>query len=241
MTTNRTLIPCPACQRTVGLPAEALGKPVNCPHCGASFHVPRGRDGVPGLAAAGAPRATFASNLPRGLVVPALALLMLGFAGLFVDGYLSYLFATRPNAEYDYAFSRAVEVRSILSMGDTSSMASDQWEQIAPAAAAGCALTIAARADLEAAADARLAAAWQSSVASASHYSIAASALAAVGGLCILRGRFYWLALLGCVAAIANVNHLCCLPGGVAGLWGILSLVRDEGRLHFGIRPSARR
>lgn len=237
MTPTRTLLPCPGCGRPLGLPPEAVGQPLNCPHCGASFHVPRGPDGTPGAVAAGAPKARFAASLPRGLVVPVLMLLMLGFAGMFVDGYLSYLFATQPNADYDYAYNRVIEARSIQTMGDTTQATTDDWEHIAPAAIGGTAMTMAAGEVLENAANAELARAWQPSVAPASHYSFVASALAAVGGLCILRGRFYWLAIAGCVAAMANVNHLCCLPGGVAGLWGILSLVRDEGRAHFGIRP----
>ncbi len=240
MTPARTLLPCPGCGRTLGLPPEALGKPLNCPHCGVNFHVPRGPDGTPGAVEAGAPKARFAAGLPRGFVVPALMLLMLGFAGLFVDGYLSYLFATRPNADYDYAYNRVIEARSIVSMGDTSPAASDDWEQRAPASVGGCAMAVSAGEILEDAANAKLARAWQPSVAPASHYSVVASALAAFGGFCILRGRFYWLAIVGCVAAIANVNHLCCIPGGVAGVWGILSLVRDDGRLHFGIRPSGK-
>jgi len=241
MTPNRTVLPCPGCQRPVGLPPEALGKPVNCPHCAATFHVPLGPDGTPGDVTLGAPQVAATVGLPRGFVVPVLALLMLGFAGVVVDGYLSYRFATQPNAEYQYAYGRAIEARSILSSGDTSSMASDRWEHLAPASVAGCALTISAGEVLEDDANAKLAAAWQSSVAPASHYSVVASALAALGGVCILRGRYYWLAFAGCVAAIVNVNHLCCIPGGVAGVWGILSLVRDEGRAHFRILPSGRR
>ena len=48
MTPSRTFLPCPGCGRTLGLPPEALGKPLNCPHCRAAFHVPRGPDGFPG-------------------------------------------------------------------------------------------------------------------------------------------------------------------------------------------------
>ena len=239
MTPNRTVLPCPGCQRPLGFPPEACGESLNCPHCGAAFHIPVRAGGASGAVALGpAPRG---GGLPRGFVVPVLALLMLGFAGLVVDGYLSYRFATQPNAEYEYAYGRAIEARSILSSSDTSSVASDKWEQLAPASAAGCGMAVAATEVLEDVANAKLARAWQPSVAPASHYSVVASGLAAVGGLCILRGRFYWLAIAGCVAAIVNVNHLCCIPGGVAGVWGILSLVRDEGRAHFGILPSGRR
>ncbi len=240
MTPGRTQLPCPGCGRALGLPPEAVGKPLNCPHCGVNFHVPRGSDGEPGDVVAGPPKTRFAAGLPRGFIVPVLMLLMLGFAGVFVDGYLSYLFATQPNAEYDYAYNRVIEARSIQTMGDTTQAVADDWEQVAPASVGGCAVAVSAGEILENAANAKLARAWQPSVAPTSHYSIVASALAALGGLCILSGRFYWLAVLGCVAAIANVNHLCCIPGGIAGVWGILSLVRDEGRLHFGIRPTGR-
>ena len=54
-----------------------------------------------------------------------------------------------------------------------------------------------------------------------------------VGGICIVRGRFYYLALFCCLVAMLNFNHLCCIPGLVVGLWGILSLARDEVRPHF--------
>jgi hypothetical protein len=63
--------------------------------------------------------------------------------------------------------------------------------------------------------------------------STAVSALAFLGGVAILRGRWYPLAVAGCVAAILNVNHLCCLPGAVAGVWGLMALVRDDVRAHF--------
>ena len=235
--TTRTVLPCPACGRSLGFPAEAVGKPLNCPHCGAAFHIPLAHDGTPGALTPGTPPSRPAFDLPRGFIVPVFGLLMLGFAGMLVDGYLSYRFATVPDADYEYAYGRVIEARSIESMGDTKAAASDEWEQIAPAAAAGCVMAIEATAVIEDAANVRLARAWQPAVAPASHYTIIASALAALGGMCILRGRCYWLAILGCVAAIANVNHLCCIPGGIAGLWGLLTLVRDEGRLHFGIVP----
>jgi hypothetical protein len=59
------------------------------------------------------------------------------------------------------------------------------------------------------------------------------SAVTFLGGVAILRGRGPWLAFLGCAAAVVNVNHLCCLPGAIAGVWGILALSRDDVRAHF--------
>ena len=62
MTPARTLLPCPGCGRALGLPPEALGKPLNCPHCGVSFYVPRGPDGKIGEVTPGAPKARFAAG-----------------------------------------------------------------------------------------------------------------------------------------------------------------------------------
>jgi hypothetical protein len=55
-----------------------------------------------------------------------------------------------------------------------------------------------------------------------------------LGGLSIALRWNYWLAQLGCVLAMVNLAHGCCLPGAVAGLWGILMLNSEEGRGHFG-------
>ena len=80
--------------------------------------------------------------------------------------------------------------------------------------------------------------AWATRMKSVHTASTVTSLLAALSGFCILRGRWYWVALFGCVAAMTTVGQACCIPGTIAGLWGILALVRDDGRAHFGIRPN---
>ena len=54
-----------------------------------------------------------------------------------------------------------------------------------------------------------------------------------LGGLSIALGWNYRLAQVGCVAAALNFTHLCCVPGAIAGLWGMLMINSDEGRAHF--------
>ena len=67
---------------------------------------------------------------------------------------------------------------------------------------------------------------------------IALGVITAIGGYCMLRGRGYYFAFAGCIAAAFNINELaCCVPGAISGFWGILILVRDDGRRYFGISP----
>ncbi|MBY0460296.1 MAG: hypothetical protein K2V38_23515, partial [Gemmataceae bacterium] len=62
---------------------------------------------------------------------------------------------------------------------------------------------------------------------------LAASVVVFLGGLSIALRRRYRLAQVGCVVAALNFPHLCCVPGALAGLWGLLMLNSDEGREHF--------
>ncbi|MCS6864025.1 MAG: hypothetical protein RMJ56_08340 [Gemmataceae bacterium] len=65
--------------------------------------------------------------------------------------------------------------------------------------------------------------------------SLLASVVTLLGGLAIALRRYYTLARIACVVAALNLAHGCCLPGALAGLWGLLMLNSEEGREHFGI------
>jgi len=52
-------------------------------------------------------------------------------------------------------------------------------------------------------------------------------------GVSMLLRKNYRLAQLGCALAGLNLPHLCCVPGAIFGLWGLLMLMSDEGRDHF--------
>ena len=60
------------------------------------------------------------------------------------------------------------------------------------------------------------------------------SAFIFYGGVAMATRRHYRMAQLGCVLAVLHVAYGCCLPGALAGLWGLLMLSSAEGREHFG-------
>jgi hypothetical protein len=62
----------------------------------------------------------------------------------------------------------------------------------------------------------------------------AVSGLVFYGGVAMAIRRHYWMAQLGCVLAMLNLAHGCCIPGLVVGLWGLLMLNSPEARAHFG-------
>jgi hypothetical protein len=64
--------------------------------------------------------------------------------------------------------------------------------------------------------------------------SLAVSLVVFLGGVSIALRWNFRLAQLGCLLAMINISHGCCIPGAVAGLWGILMLNSEEGRGHFG-------
>jgi hypothetical protein len=210
-------ITCPGCRKPLHIPADAVGKPAHCPHCKAPFRLqPDGSAGP-----------IVRRSLPRPLVVPAFALIVLGLAGVLVNGYLSVLFALKAGADRDFARGRVAEVRSSQAL--SAGMKGGEWQYAPAAAVAGGAAAVAA----EERDNEEVVETWAPGMKPLHLASTAVSAVAFLGGLSTLTGRFYPMAVLGCVAAILNVNHLCCLPGAVAGVWGLLALARDEVRPHF--------
>ncbi len=227
-----TVITCPhaPCGRALRLPLDAIGRPISCPHCRTSIGVMLGDDGRPTspIVLRAGPR------LPRMLLVPAVALLVLGIAGTFANGYIAVDAATRPGADIEQARRQVGDLNNLDEMsGPKDSKMAKPEEPTAidliavvggQAAAAG---VIEVRNET-------IARTWAPWVVPVNSGFAGVSLFVALGGLLILRGRGYWFALLACLAAMLNVNHACCFPGTVAGLWGILMLVRDDGRKHFG-------
>ena len=225
-------ITCPhaPCGQSLRLPLAAIGQPLSCPYCRTAIGVELGPDGVPGP-----PRVLKAgARLPRMLLVPAVAMMILGTAGVFTNGYIAVDCATRPGADLEQARRQVGDLRNLEEMRGPKSATKAEAEEATPldlfAAVAGQGAATAVILDAEE----QIARAWAPEVVRINSIFAGVSLFTAIGGFLILRGRGYWLALLACVAAILNVNHACCFPGTVAGLWGILVLVRDEGRKHFG-------
>ena len=169
------------------------------------------------------------------LLVPAVSMLILGTAGVFTNGYIATDAATRPGAALEQARRQVGDLRNLDEMtGPKASKKAKPDEEATPidlfSALAGQA---AATGEILRGEEA-LAQAWAPEVVRINLIFTGVCFFVAVGGFLILRGKGYWFALAACVAAILNLNHACCFPGTVAGLWGILVLVRDDGRKHFG-------
>ena len=229
------VITCPtrSCGRPLKLPADAVAQPLSCPHCRTPIRVILGPDGTP--ASVTAPDRLL--RVPRRLLVPGFGLLILGVAGAFVNGYVAVDCFANPGgarehaARYVQEFNNLDKQLNFNKPRKKDDEASDH-ELFMAAAGGGAGATVLIGVENA------ITEAWATRMKSVHTASALTSLFAAVSGWCILRGRWYRVALLGCVAAMTTVGQACCIPGTIAGLWGILALVRDDGRAHFGIRPN---
>ncbi|QEG26041.1 hypothetical protein GobsT_07760 [Gemmata obscuriglobus] len=215
MNPETEVIACPACKHLVRVPLDWLGTQVQCPECRAQFRAPIRENGTltgaellsrPGPAPGPAP----APRPDLMLMLPAFGLLVCGVVGAVVNGYLLFLVFGDPAAGRQWA---AKQTEAVRKMG-------------LEAAPGGTPEEKAAR---EAEATEQLLGHFRWILPTA----LAASATVLAGGLAIVFRRNYRLAQLACVVATLNVAHLCCVPGAVAGLWGLLMLGSEEGRAHF--------
>jgi hypothetical protein len=212
-------ISCPGCLRPLHVPADAVGKTAHCPHCRTNFFLPRNPDGTPGTPVL--PKLRFA--VPRMVAAPAFALLTVAFVGVVVNGTLLGFFLLKPGADLAYARGRVLEIRSI-----------DMVQGLKEAKRADPAAAPAPDPEQDAR-DEELAELWAPAMKPLHTTFLVVSLLTAAGAGAMLAGRWYPLALFGCLAAAVNVNNFCCVPGAIAGVWAFLVLIRDDSRKHFGI------
>jgi len=220
-------IVCPGCQKPLKVPAAAVGGAAHCPRCKANFKLPANPDGSPGEPVP-TRRPAIVLPMPGALVFPAFALITLGLIGTLVNAYMSFQFTFREGSDREHARVLIAEQRaqeSLYKIGDRK----DEWEAAPQAALGGVAAAQVAQDEQ----DERVAATWAEGMIPLHYGSTAVSLLTLFGGLSILRGRFYPIALLGCFAAAININHFCCAPGLVAGAWGFLALIREDVKPHF--------
>lgn len=200
---------CPACNHLLRVPLELLGVRVQCPECKAFFLAPTREPN--GTLTASRPLPT--PSVPRKradpmLLAPAFGLLLCGVAALVVNGVFTYRLAANPAAvkdaiRYQLAQLRKLGLAQDVPPAEQERAEGEQAERVLPVFRV--ALPVAT----------------------------GVSAAVLLGGLSIL---FRWnrrLAQLSCVLAAVNVPHLCCVPGAVVGLWGLLMLASSEGRDHF--------
>lgn len=174
------------------------------------------RDGSGGLTAAeliSRPAGAAGEPGPRRvdwmLLLPAFGLMFCGVAGVVVNSLLTYKFLADPDGSRAYIRAQLTVLRQYGIGKDDPPAEQD-------------------RLDDERAESTAKAMRWVLPV-----FAVV-SAVAFVGGLSVALRWSYRLARLGCVAALLNVPHCCCVPGGIAGVWGLLMLGSEEGRAHFG-------
>jgi hypothetical protein len=207
------VIACPACQHLVRVPGDWLGTEVQCPECRSRFRAPVREPG--GLTdAVLLERGTAVPDAPAKkpdvmLLIPAFGLLLCGAAGALVNGFLLFVLFGDSAQARDWAEKQVAALRDMgFGEGDTP--------------------------EQRAAKDAERAAGVLSQLKTVIPVALAVSALVFWGGVSMVRRKHYRFAQVACVLACLNVAHLCCVPGAVAGIWGLLMLGSAEAREHFG-------
>lgn len=216
MTPETEVIACPACKHLLRVPLDWLGTQVQCPECRAMFRAPVRAGG--GLAepellsrpvSPGAPGA--ARRKPDVmLLLPAFGLLLIGFAGFAINTWYTVRYARDADAAKQDVFR-------IIQDGRKVGLATDGPEEPG------------ARQQF----DDERAAERAKYVRPAVPLFAVVSGLVFYGGVAIVTRRHYRMAQIGCALAVVNLAHGCCIPGALAGVWGLLMLRSDEGREHF--------
>jgi hypothetical protein len=214
MPPDTEVITCPACKHLLRVPADWLGQTVQCPECKATFRAPV-RDGdrqtepelIAGPPAAGAPAR---KPTDAALWLPAFGLMLVGFASTVANGWLStHYLRDRDDAKRD--------VLNLIEQARKSGRLTD-----GPADP-----------DERRKFDEQRAGEYGAKIRVVVPVFAVVGVLEFAGGLAIVLRRGYRLAQVGCVVAVLNVPHGCCIPGAVFGVWGLLMLMSEEGRAHF--------
>ncbi|MFM8271931.1 MAG: hypothetical protein ACKODX_06295 [Gemmata sp.] len=216
MTPETEVIACPACRHLVRVPLDWLGAQVQCPECKARFRAPVRVDGklTDAEPLSRPPGADAPKRRPRVdamLLLPAFGLMMIGCAALAVGGATTARYLRDPGAPKQDVAQMVAQARrgGAFTAGPEGP---DERAKFDDAFAEQRAGTIRALVPVFA----------------------VMSAFIFYGGVAMATRRHYRMAQLGCVLAVLHVAYGCCLPGALAGLWGLLMLSSAEGREHFG-------
>jgi hypothetical protein len=214
MTPQTEVIACPACKHLLRVPLDWLGTQVQCPECKAMFRAPVRENGQltkPELISQPKPAATGPKKkLDAMLLLPAFGLMLCGFASVVANGASLYLFWSHPGGMDGWARDQLPVFRKagIGVMPTPEQQAQRDAEDVAQLVGIQK---------------------WMAPLA------LLAGAVTLLGGLSITLRRNYRLAKIACIVAALNFPNLCCLPGAIFGLWGLLMLNSDEAREHFGL------
>jgi hypothetical protein len=205
MPPDTEVISCPACRHLLRVPADWLGQTVQCPECKATFRAPvRDGDRLTEPELIAGPPAAGPPARP-----PADAALWAPAFGLMLVGVVSVVVN---------AYTLAVIA------GDPAGFEEGIKAQVE---AVSKALGQAPQAGGN-----NPAVNWRL-FAALTGWGGLCGAVSFVGGLGIALRRWRRLAQVGCVTAMLNLPNLCCIPGAVFGVWGLLMLMSEEGRGHF--------
>ena len=216
MTPETEVIACPACKHLVRVPLDWLGTPVQCPECKAMFRAPARVDGkltaaellLRPASSADAPKPP--KRMDAMLLLPAFGLLVCGCAGLAVG-------ATNAVRYLRDAGAAKQDVAQLIQETRQNGMLTDGPQEP----------------EAQARFDDDLATQRARPLRTLVPLFAVVSGFVFYGGIAMATRRHYRMAQLGCALAVVNLAYGCCVPGAVAGLWGLLMLGSDEGREHF--------
>lgn len=211
MPLDTEVISCPACRHLLRVPLDWLGQNVQCPECRALFKAPVRVGDVLGQPELISPSPS--ASLPPGtrkrdfmLLLPGFGILVCGVMGTIVNG--SMLAKLLSDADGGRAWARD-QVLAIHKFKEKPNQPENRQQDDADAE--------------------QLLRLYRWTV----PLFLAVSLGELVGGLSMVLGWRYRLALMGCVLGMLNLPGFCCVPGSMAGLWGLIMLASQEGRSHF--------
>lgn len=216
------LIRCPHCNHALSLPDEYLGQVVSCLECHAPFRAPA-REGGQLTAPQPLPKPT---RIPARVFVPTFGLLLMGFAGLFVNLYLAWWFGIDPKAAAQFA-----EANMFFMLDPDAPPAKDGKTRTADEEKK--------RRDEQAEKQQRLVkdAAGKVSPEGMRKVRLAFALVSlgvVAGGFCFALRRGYYYCYFACLLSALNSPDIgCCFIGVVLGVWGFMVLISDDGQRYF--------
>lgn len=227
MPDDTSLIPCPACGTKLQTPRSALGQTVFCSECKVPLKLPEIPDGKAERVFGGQGR-TYA--VPPKILVAMLGLLVLGGAGVLVNGYFTVLFESRPGSEKEVALRFVQQLRTTTTDPAEEARKDKKLTDAEKTAAIEKALAA------QALDDGKLADAWAPWIKRTSPWFALVSLGEFLGGVAFLLKRGMPLAWIACLCAVGNVGQGCCFPGAILAVWTAFVLISTDGRRYFG-RP----
>ncbi len=218
---------CPHCRHALRLPEDYLGQVVSCLECHAPFRAPV-RDGEGLTEPVPLPKPT---RIPAKLFIPTFGLMLLGFAGLFINVYLAVWMMNEPAAARQFA---EANLFFMLETDPPAAKTKDgKDEKLAPEEEKKRRDELAEKQG-QLAKDAAARVSVEGMIRIRIVFAVVSLGVLA-GAFCLALRRGYPICFLSCALAAVNSPDIgCCFVGVVVGIWGFMALISDDGRKHFG-------